>query len=111
MQAVLKYIGHDECTGVISDEIGGGNGIQPMIIAAEMGKVVLDVDLMGRAYPNVCLPCSDLDAVYIPSRIDVPDVSTSAEPKMLTKLSNLFGPLQNTWCLRYSGRPHAVRYF
>lgn len=46
-------MGLDDCTGVISDEIGGGNGIQPMIVAAEMGRVVLDADLMGRAYPNV----------------------------------------------------------
>ena len=39
--------------GVISDEIGGGNGVQPMIMAAIAQKPVLDADLMGRAYPNV----------------------------------------------------------
>lgn len=43
-----------DVTGVISDEIGGGNGLEPMIVATAMGKVVLDADLMGRAYPNVC---------------------------------------------------------
>lgn len=51
----MKYLAMKDFTGVISDEIGGGNGIQPMILAAEMDKPVLDVDLMGRAYPNVCL--------------------------------------------------------
>lgn len=50
----MTYIGLKDVTGVISDEIGGGNGVQPMIVAAEMGKTVLDADLMGRAYPNVC---------------------------------------------------------
>ncbi len=45
----------DDFMGTISDEIGGGNGIQPMIVAAELHKPVLDADLMGRAYPNVSL--------------------------------------------------------
>ncbi len=49
----MKYMGMDDFAGAISDEIGGGNGIQPMIVAAELGKPVLDADLMGRAYPNV----------------------------------------------------------
>lgn len=52
----MKYMNLDDFTGLVSDEIGGGNGIQPMIVAAEMGKVVLDADLMGRAYPNVRQP-------------------------------------------------------
>lgn len=50
----MKYMKFDDFTGLVSDEIGGGNGMQPMLVAAEMGKVVLDSDLMGRAYPNVC---------------------------------------------------------
>ena len=49
----MKYLGIKDFAGSISEEIGGGNGIQPMIVAAEMGKAVLDCDLMGRAYPNV----------------------------------------------------------
>ena len=49
----MKYTGMTDCDGAISDEIGGGNGVQPMIIAGDMGKPVLDADLMGRAYPNV----------------------------------------------------------
>lgn len=53
IRALMKYMGLKDVTGVISDEIGGGNGVQPMITAAEMGKKVLDGDLMGRAYPNV----------------------------------------------------------
>ena len=56
----MKYMGLGDFTGVISDEIGGGNGIQPMLVAAEMGKIVLDADLMGRAYPNARPPVSSL---------------------------------------------------
>jgi DUF917 family protein len=51
----MKYMGLQDYYGAISDEIGGGNGIQPMIVAAEMDKPVLDADLMGRAYPNVSI--------------------------------------------------------
>src|SRR5438552_5401065 len=37
---------------VMSLEIGGGNGIQPLIAAAHLGLPVVDADLMGRAYPE-----------------------------------------------------------
>ncbi|KIP10827.1 hypothetical protein PHLGIDRAFT_22081 [Phlebiopsis gigantea 11061_1 CR5-6] len=49
---LMIYMHMPDYYGAISDEIGGGNGIQPMIIAAELDKPVLDADLMGRAYPN-----------------------------------------------------------
>ena len=37
---------------VMSLEIGGGNGIQPLMAAAHMGLPVVDADTMGRAYPE-----------------------------------------------------------
>src|SRR5690348_10390801 len=37
---------------VMSLEIGGGNGIQPLMAAAHLGWPVVDADLMGRAYPE-----------------------------------------------------------
>jgi DUF917 family protein len=37
---------------VMSLEIGGGNGIQPLMAAAHLGLPVIDADLMGRAYPE-----------------------------------------------------------
>jgi DUF917 family protein len=37
---------------VMSLEIGGGNGIQPLMAAAHHGLPVVDADLMGRAYPE-----------------------------------------------------------
>jgi uncharacterized protein len=36
----------------MSVEIGGGNGIQPLMAAAHLGLPVVDADLMGRAYPE-----------------------------------------------------------
>src|SRR5437764_6283679 len=37
---------------VMSLEIGGGNGIQPLMAAAHLGLPVVDADTMGRAYPE-----------------------------------------------------------
>ncbi len=37
---------------VMSLEIGGGNGIQPLMAAAHTGLPVVDADTMGRAYPE-----------------------------------------------------------
>src|SRR5271167_1861658 len=37
---------------VMSLEIGGGNGIQPLMAAAHLGLPVADADTMGRAYPE-----------------------------------------------------------
>src|ERR1700757_3232310 len=37
---------------VMSLEIGGGNGIQPLMAAGHLGLPVVDADTMGRAYPE-----------------------------------------------------------
>src|SRR5271156_6804411 len=41
-----------EFRAVMSLEIGGGNGIQPLMAAAHLGLPVVDADTMGRAYPE-----------------------------------------------------------
>jgi DUF917 family protein len=46
-----EYSGVD-FRAVMSLEIGGGNGIQPLMAAAHLGLPVVDADLMGRAYPE-----------------------------------------------------------
>jgi DUF917 family protein len=37
---------------VMAVEIGGGNGMQPLLAAAHLGIPVVDADAMGRAYPE-----------------------------------------------------------
>jgi hypothetical protein len=37
----------------VCGEVGGGNGIEPLCIAASLGLPVVDGDLMGRAFPEL----------------------------------------------------------
>src|ERR1700676_884190 len=46
-----EYSG-EKFRAVMSLEIGGGNGIQPLMAAAHLGLPVIDADTMGRAYPE-----------------------------------------------------------
>lgn len=46
-----RYLGR-KFDAVMALEIGGGNGLQPMLIAALTGLPVVDADTMGRAYPE-----------------------------------------------------------
>ncbi|KAL5514548.1 hypothetical protein ACEPAG_1864 [Sanghuangporus baumii] len=59
----MRFLGisKQQIVAVISDEIGGKNGLEPMLLAAQGGfdYPVVDGDLMGRAYPRLeqILPC------------------------------------------------------
>src|SRR3546814_263894 len=46
-----EYLGR-KFRAVMSVEIGGGNGLQPLLVAAKMRIPVVDADAMGRAYPE-----------------------------------------------------------
>jgi DUF917 family protein len=46
-----EYLGRP-FRAIMSVEIGGNNGIQPLMAAAHLGKPVVDADAMGRAYPE-----------------------------------------------------------
>lgn len=49
-----KYVaGDNPPQAVMSIEIGGSNGIQPMRLSATRGLLCVDADLMGRAYPTL----------------------------------------------------------
>ena len=46
-----QYLG-EKFDAIMALEIGGGNGLQPLLIAAVTGLPVVDADTMGRAYPE-----------------------------------------------------------
>ncbi|KAI8986894.1 DUF917-domain-containing protein [Trametes punicea] len=126
-RALMQYLGIDDFTGAISEEIGGGNGIQPMIVAAEMGKAVLDSDLMGRAYPNMyqtlpgaydiphgLWPCAISDGVgntlVLPKARNakaVEDILRVVTTEMGSKSGVSMAPLDTQTCVKY-GVPYSV---
>ncbi|EJD43032.1 DUF917-domain-containing protein [Auricularia subglabra TFB-10046 SS5] len=70
---LFKFMGMSKIQGVISEEIGGGNGIEPMIVASSKNLDVplVDGDLMGRAFPHMhqVLPCAFLEGILCPCAI------------------------------------------
>lgn len=52
LRAMETYLGR-RFDAVMSLEIGGGNGVHPLMVAAKTGLPVVDADAMGRAYPEV----------------------------------------------------------
>jgi DUF917 family protein/N-methylhydantoinase A/oxoprolinase/acetone carboxylase beta subunit len=53
LAAVRAIAGERRVCGVVSAEIGGMNGIEPIMVAAQLGVPVLDADSMGRAFPQL----------------------------------------------------------
>lgn len=51
VQMMEEYLGRS-FRAVMSLEVGGGNAIQPILVAARMNIPVVDADSMGRAYPE-----------------------------------------------------------
>lgn len=51
VELMQEFIGK-KFRGVMGIEIGGGNGMQPLMAAAHLGIPVIDADAMGRAYPE-----------------------------------------------------------
>ncbi|GAO46632.1 hypothetical protein SAICODRAFT_97302 [Saitoella complicata NRRL Y-17804] len=54
MRDLLEYMRLEDFDAAMGLEIGGGNGLQPLIIGSSryFNRPVVDADLMGRAYPT-----------------------------------------------------------
>jgi DUF917 family protein len=52
MRALERHVG-TRVDAIMPAEIGGGNSIEPMIVAAHAGIPVVDADGMGRAFPKM----------------------------------------------------------
>ncbi|KAI1842473.1 hypothetical protein JX266_011368 [Neoarthrinium moseri] len=50
--ANLTQVGKVDFTHTIPTEIGGPNALEALLVAANLGKVAVDADLMGRAFPR-----------------------------------------------------------
>ncbi|MCW5745540.1 MAG: DUF917 domain-containing protein [Alphaproteobacteria bacterium] len=59
--------------GLMGMEIGGGNGVRPLMAAAHLGLPVIDSDTMGRAYPEAQMTSEAVGGLR-PSAASVVDV-------------------------------------
>lgn len=50
--AAIENVTNKRVTALVADEIGGGNGLIPMLTAAQLDLPVVDGDGMGRAFPE-----------------------------------------------------------
>ncbi len=63
-QRLAEHLGR-EPFGFIATEIGPGNGVVPMYVAAKMGKVFMDGDCCGRAKPEIAISTTNLAGLPI----------------------------------------------
>ncbi|KAM0420343.1 hypothetical protein ACHAPT_011885 [Fusarium lateritium] len=74
INGVLPYFGTDKPGAVIADEIGGMNGLRPLLTSIQFDVPTIDGDYMGRAYPRIyhsttyvnglpIVPCAQADGM------------------------------------------------
>ncbi|KAG8162243.1 hypothetical protein KVR01_008008 [Diaporthe batatas] len=53
-EVLMEYMGHDKFDAVMGLEIGGANGMEPMLVGSSkfFDSPIIDGDWMGRAYPT-----------------------------------------------------------
>lgn len=53
-QGLMEYLHHDKLDAVVGLEIGGANGMEPLLVGSSrfFDCPVIDADFMGRAYPT-----------------------------------------------------------
>eukprot|EP01065_Artemidia_motanka_P015413 TRINITY_DN19240_c0_g1_i1.p1 TRINITY_DN19240_c0_g1~~TRINITY_DN19240_c0_g1_i1.p1 ORF type:complete len:963 (+),score=213.09 TRINITY_DN19240_c0_g1_i1:63-2891(+) len=77
---------------IISCEIGGLNAIEPLIAGASSDRMVLDADLMGRAFPKLDMVLPFINQVHMPVPAALADdkdnavIMYKASPQSLEKI-------------------------
>ena len=52
-EAVPSWQAAPRLAAIMAGEVGGGNGLEPLMVASKLGLPVVDGDLMGRAFPEL----------------------------------------------------------
>jgi hypothetical protein len=104
IEAVNTIMGITDFQAIVTDEIGGGNGLVTMPSSARYNRPIVDCDLMGRAYPT--LEHGKLPFPFRFSERDHTDPSTILSPTALLLLRlvlptgyNLLTIDRNSLCL------------
>ena len=93
---------------VMAIEIGGGNGLAPLLAAAELGIPVVDADGMGRAFPESQMAVFSIDGLSA-----CPSVVTSANGalRLIDTDDNLEHERQaRALSIEFGGNAHMVEY-
>lgn len=93
---------------VMAIEIGGGNGLAPLLAAAELGIPVVDADGMGRAFPESQMAVFSIDGLSA-----CPSVVTSASGalRLIETDDNLEHERQaRALSIEFGGNAHMVEY-
>jgi uncharacterized protein len=61
-QAMERYL-NEQARAVVCGEIGGGNSMTPLEVAARVGLPVIDADPMGRAFPELQMDTFNIGGV------------------------------------------------
>ncbi|KAF9256832.1 Hydantoinase/oxoprolinase [Marasmius fiardii PR-910] len=87
---LAKYMGIGKYQAAICDEIGGGNGMVPLVTSYYYDIPVLDGDFMGRAYPllNQVLPGMDLRSAFQSALMPAALCDGNGNVVLLTKVKN-----------------------
>ena len=82
---LMSYLGHNSFDAVVAMEIGGGNGMQPLLVGCSkfFDRPAVDADFMGRAYPTLWQTTL---AVHAPGEL-VPCATASGDGKNLLMTS------------------------
>ncbi|WP_448664020.1 DUF917 domain-containing protein [Sphingomonas sp. CJ20] len=93
---------------VMPIEIGGGNGLAPLLAAAELGIPVVDADGMGRAFPESQMTVFSIDGLCA-----CPSVVTSAngDVRLIETDDNLAHErVARQLSIEFGGNAHMVEY-
>jgi DUF917 family protein len=93
---------------VMAIEIGGGNGLAPLLAAAQLGIPVVDADGMGRAFPESQMAVFSIDGLSA-----CPSVVTSASGalRLIETDDNLEHERQaRALSIEFGGNAHMVEY-
>lgn len=113
VRAMERHMGRP-FTAVMSGEIGGANGVIPLMVAGVMDLPIVDADTMGRAFPEMQMSSFVIGGVSMcpMTMSDIRDnevvITETADPVWVERISRVIctgmGSTASTCCAARTGR-------
>ena len=113
VRAMERHMGRP-FTAVMSGEIGGANGVIPLLVAGVMDLPIVDADTMGRAFPEMQMSSFVIGGISMCplTMSDIRDnevvITETADPVWVERISRVIctemGSTASTCCAARSGR-------